>query len=134
MVDGRRVELDTMNPLDQCVRRWVHDVEAGMAYRGDPRYIEVKYGGLIECDEETLIRVFEFLGEPWDEQVTRYYEIESPGRSIDKMPQNPGATQPIYRTAYGRWRNEFTEEDKRMFKAVGGDLLVTLGYEKNNDW
>jgi len=134
MVDGQRVELDTSNPLDQCVRRWVHDVEAGMRYRGDPRYIEVKYEDLIESDEETLIRVFGFLGEPWDEQVTKYYEIESPGRSMDKMPQNPGATQPIYRSAHGRWRNEFTEEDKRMFKATAGDLLVMLGYEENNDW
>lgn len=134
MVDGRRVELDTRNPLDQCVRRWVHDVEAGMRWRGDPRYIEVKYEGLIESDEETLIRVFESLGEPWDERVTKYYQIESPSRSGEKMPQNPGATQPIYRTAHGRWRNEFTEEDKQMFKAVAGDLLVALGYEENNNW
>ena len=134
MVDGQRVELDTDNPLDQCIRRWVHDVEVGMRYRGDPRYIEVKYEDLIESDEETLIRVFEFLGEPWDESVTKYYQIESPSRSMDKMPQNPGATQPIYRTAYGRWRNEFTEEDKRVFKAIAGDLLVKLGYEEDDDW
>ncbi|MCK4582902.1 hypothetical protein KAU18_06255, partial [Candidatus Bathyarchaeota archaeon] len=83
---------------------------------------------------ETLTRVFDFLGEPWDEQVTKYYEIESPGRSMDKMPQNPGATKPIYRSAHGRWRNEFTEEDKRLFKATAGDLLITLGYEEDNDW
>jgi hypothetical protein len=134
MVDGRRVELDTMNPLDQCVRRWVHDVEAGMAYRGDPRYIEVKYEDLIGSDEESLIRVLGFLGEPWDERVTKYYQIESPGRDEDKMPQNPGATKPIYRTAHRRWRKEFTEEDKRVFKAIAGDLLVTLGYEEDDDW
>jgi protein-tyrosine sulfotransferase len=134
MVDGRRVELDTSKPLDQCVRRWVHDVEEGMRYRGDPRYFEVKYEDLVESDEMTLIRVFEFLGEPWDERVTKYYDMKSPGRSGDKMPQNPGATQPIYRTARGRWRNEFTEEDKQMFKALAGDLLVTLGYEENNNW
>ena len=134
MVDGQRVELDTMKPLDQCIRRWVRDVEAGMRYRGDLRYIEVKYEDLIENDEETLICVFGFLGEPWDERVTKYHQIESPGRSMDKMPQNPGATKPIYRTAYGRWRNEFTEEDKRVFKAIAGDLLVKLGYEEDDDW
>lgn len=134
MVDGRRVELDTMNALDQCIRRWVHDVEAGMVYRGDPRYIEVKYEDLIENNEETLLRVFNFLDEPWDERVTKYYQIESPSRNGDKMPQNPGATQPIYRTAHGRWRNEFTEEDKRVFKVIAGDLLVTLGYEEDNNW
>lgn len=134
MVDGQRVELDTDNPLDQCARRWVNDTRKGMMWRGDPRYMEVRYEDLIERDEETLIRVFEFLGEPWDERVTKYYEIKSPSRDEEKMPQNPGATRPIYKTARGRWRDEFTEADERIFKAVAGDLLVELGYEESDDW
>jgi len=34
----------------------------------------------------------------------------------------------------GGWRQYFTEEHKSLFKDVAGDLLVRLGYEKNNDW
>jgi hypothetical protein len=34
----------------------------------------------------------------------------------------------------GEWKKYFTEEHKRIFKDVAGDMLVTLGYEKNNDW
>ncbi len=34
----------------------------------------------------------------------------------------------------GGWREFFTEEHKRLFKDVAGDLLVRLGYEKSNDW
>jgi len=34
----------------------------------------------------------------------------------------------------GDWREHFTEENKKLFKDVAGDLLVQLGYEKNNDW
>jgi hypothetical protein len=34
----------------------------------------------------------------------------------------------------GDWKNVFTEQDKRVFKAAAGDLLVELGYEENNDW
>jgi hypothetical protein len=34
----------------------------------------------------------------------------------------------------GGWRQHFTEEHKRLFKDVAGDLLVRLGYEENNDW
>jgi hypothetical protein len=34
----------------------------------------------------------------------------------------------------GSWREFFTEEHKRLFKDVAGDLVVRLGYEKNNDW
>lgn len=32
------------------------------------------------------------------------------------------------------WREHFTEEDKKLFKDVTGNLLVKLGYEENNDW
>jgi len=34
----------------------------------------------------------------------------------------------------GGWKEYFTEEHKALFKDVAGDLLVSLGYEKNNDW
>jgi sulfotransferase 6B1 len=34
----------------------------------------------------------------------------------------------------GGWTQHFTEEHKKLFKDVAGDLLVKLGYEKNNDW
>lgn len=34
----------------------------------------------------------------------------------------------------GGWREFFAEEHKKLFKDVAGDLLVKLGYEKNNDW
>ena len=34
----------------------------------------------------------------------------------------------------GGWRQHFTEEHKKLFKDVAGDLLVKLGYEQNNDW
>ena len=34
----------------------------------------------------------------------------------------------------GGWKQHFTDEHKSLFKEVAGDLLVRLGYEKNNDW
>jgi sulfotransferase 6B1 len=34
----------------------------------------------------------------------------------------------------GGWREHFTEEHKKLFKDMAGDLLMQLGYEKNNDW
>lgn len=34
----------------------------------------------------------------------------------------------------GGWKGYFTEEHKKLFKDMAGDLLVRLGYEKNNDW
>jgi sulfotransferase family protein len=34
----------------------------------------------------------------------------------------------------GGWKTYFTEEHKKLFKDVAGDLVVRLGYEKENDW
>jgi hypothetical protein len=34
----------------------------------------------------------------------------------------------------GGWRQYFSDEHKKLFKDVAGDLLIKLGYEKNNDW
>ncbi len=34
----------------------------------------------------------------------------------------------------GGWKQYFTEEHKLLFKSIAGNLLVQLGYEKNNDW
>ncbi|MBK8418740.1 sulfotransferase domain-containing protein [Candidatus Villigracilis saccharophilus] len=34
----------------------------------------------------------------------------------------------------GGWKQHFTEEHKKLFIDVSGDLLERLGYEKNNDW
>jgi len=32
----------------------------------------------------------------------------------------------------GNWANHFTDDNKRRFKAVAGDLLTRLGYEKSD--
>ncbi len=34
----------------------------------------------------------------------------------------------------GEWKKHFTDEHKAIFKEVAGDLLVKLGYEKDNNW
>jgi len=34
----------------------------------------------------------------------------------------------------GGWKEHFTEEHKKLFKDVAGDLVARLGYEKGNDW
>ncbi len=134
VVNGKLIELDTNNSLDECIKRWVHDVREGLKWRGDPRYFEVKYENLVTEPEATIKQVLTFLNEPWDENVLNYYKVNSSNRSEEKIPQNIRAREPIYKSAYGRWKNEFTEQDTILFKEIAGDLLIELGYESNNDW
>jgi hypothetical protein len=46
----------------------------------------------------------------------------------------PGRSHTLRSGRTGGWREHFTAEHKTLFKDVAGDLLVQLGYEKNNDW
>lgn len=42
---------------------------------------------------------------------------------------------PTFRSGkIGGWRENFSEENKRLFKETAGDLLVRLGYEDGGDW
>lgn len=46
----------------------------------------------------------------------------------------PGKSHTFRSGKTGGWKEHFTEEHKKLFKDVAGDLLVRLGYEKDNDW
>ncbi|MEK6256005.1 MAG: sulfotransferase domain-containing protein [Chloroflexota bacterium] len=42
---------------------------------------------------------------------------------------------PTFRSGkVGGWQKSFTDQNKALFKQTTGDLLIRLGYEKDNDW
>lgn len=47
---------------------------------------------------------------------------------------NPGKSPTFRSGRTGEWKERFTPEHKKTFKAVAGDLLIRLGYEKNTAW
>src|SRR5262249_54221825 len=47
---------------------------------------------------------------------------------------NPSRSPTFRSGKTGEWKKYFKEKHKKIFKDVAGDLLVKLGYEKNNDW
>lgn len=134
VLNGEIIQVNSNNPIDECIQRWVHDVKEGRQWAGDPRYLEVKYEDLVLKTEETMKKVLAFLGEPYDDVVLRYYEMEGSTRDPYKFPQNLEATQPLYTRSIGRWKQEFTDTDKALFKRIGGNLLIELGYGINEDW
>jgi hypothetical protein len=55
---------------------------------------------------------------------------------MDSLESSINPTRsPTFRSGKtGEWKKHFTEEHKKIFKDVAGDLLVKLGYEKNSNW
>lgn len=92
-------------------------------------YLEFRYEELINSQEETIRSVLEFLGEPFDSAILEYHKHEHSFSASTDKPQTG-----IYKTSLGRWRNEFSPEDAQLFDLIAGQMLIELGYEKNNDW
>ena len=47
---------------------------------------------------------------------------------------NPEASPTFRSGRVGSWRDAFTEEHKKIFKQIAGDLLIQLGYEQDDRW
>ena len=63
--------------------------------------------------------------------------IQAPRQSIlDSLESsiNPKRSPTFRSGKTGEWKKYFTDEHKRIFKRVAGDLLIRLGYEKDNAW
>lgn len=60
----------------------------------------------------------------------------SPNLILDSLESAINPTKsPTFRSGKtGDWKKHFTDEHKDIFKKVAGDLLVRLGYEKDNNW
>jgi hypothetical protein len=69
-------------------------------------------------------------------EKTGYPIPASRERAIEVLVQaiQPGKSHTFRSGKTGGWREHFTEGHKALFKEVAGDLLVRLGYERDNSW
>jgi hypothetical protein len=110
-------------------------VEDGPALLGS-NYCEIRYEDLVERPEGEVRRLLVFLGAGADEQSVRRcarlasFERLTGGRKRGR--EDP--TSFFRKGVVGDWSTVFTEQDKTIFKEVAGDLLVQLGYEKDECW
>ena len=114
----KRVVADAVSP-EGCV----------VLNADDPRVLEVRYESLITEPEHPLGRLFEKLGEAWEPQVLKFFEVESESRNVAHFPQNPEVRQPIFSTSLGRWKKGLSVEEQAVFEdSEAGALLDELGY------
>lgn len=91
--------------------------------------LSIHFEDLINDRPATLSRIIDHFLARVPLQTPRGLILESLESSI-----NPGKSPTFRSGKTGEWKNLFTDEHKSMFKDVAGDLLIKLGYEKNNDW
>jgi hypothetical protein len=95
-----------------------------------PHVMCIRFEDLIHNRDVTLNAML-------DEVESLGYQIPTPRQkalSILTGSIQPKKSHTFRSGTTGAWREYFTEEHKDLFKAVTGDLLVRLDYEKTNDW
>jgi hypothetical protein len=128
---GRRVPSGIINPWSACVTRWVHDTNAGLHWRTDPRYLEIRYEHLIAEPESTVRSILAWLDEPWEPDILDFHERHE---EVGSDVANPGVRKPVYSVARGRWRTDLPEEALAAFTSDAHALLVDLGYADSDAW
>jgi hypothetical protein len=91
--------------------------------------LAIHFEDLIHDRAATLTRIMDHLLVRAPLRASRQLILDSLEASI-----NP-TKSPTFRSGKtGEWKKYFTEEHKELFKKVGGELLVKLGYEKDFNW
>ena len=120
-------------------RSWNNFVGQGAEYGRkllEDNYVEVKYEDLLENTGEEIGRLLKFLGaDAREKNVRRCVEAASFEKlSGGRKPGEEDANSFFRKGVAGDWKNAFTKRDREIFKEAAGDLLIKLGYEKDNDW
>ena len=117
-------------------RGGLHMVSVNQRYEGVFEWLGQKHVRCIRFEDLVNKRTATLNG-MLDEVENTGYTIPTPRAkaltSLEKAIQ-PGKSHTFRSGKTGGWREHFTEEHKRLFKEIAGDLLVRLGYEKSNDW
>jgi hypothetical protein len=104
--------------------------EGVFAWLEQPGVMCIRFEDLINIRDVTLNAML-------DEVEKNGYEIPTPrDKSLEILVKaiQPKKSHTFRSGKTGGWKEYFTEEHKALLKDVAGDLVVKLGYEKNNDW
>jgi hypothetical protein len=134
VVDGKLVPTNKRKPIKKCAERWRDSLLAARPFMSDPRFRTVRYEELVADPRKTIAGIVEFIGEPWDDALLSHSEAASIFRDATTFPQTPEANRPIENVALARWKRDMSQDDKRIFKDVAGDLLIEFGYVTDCDW
>ena len=94
-----------------------------------PEVLTIHFEDLIHDRAAALTRIMDHLFARAPLPANRQLILDALETSI-----NPKMS-PTYRSGKtGEWRRHFTDAHKKIFKQMAGDLLIKLGYEKNDAW
>jgi hypothetical protein len=128
-VDGSWQKVLVPRPLAWYAQRWVEDTAAGMAWRGDGRYVEVRYEDLVADPTAALRSVCERAGIPADATWLAQAAAGAGRGSASARPQGrPEYGGAVSTVSVGRWRTDLSSAEREEVERRCGERLRELGY------
>jgi len=93
----------------------------------DGMFMEVRYEDLLDEPEAVTRRICDFIGEEFSEDMLAFYQGKVSYPTDKKNLSN--LKQPLIRSNKNKWLKEMTDQEKRIFEAVAGDMLKKYNYE-----
>lgn len=116
---------------ERTAKGWIRRIETGMRWRGDSRYLEVRYEDLVRDPVSTTEKILSFIGEPWNNRILE--PDPQPGTR-----ERPNVNRPVFGTSVGRWRVDLSPPDIAAIEAIAGPTMQALGYDlkdgKAREW
>lgn len=116
--------------IAEAAHGWLEVVTRPRQAALDGRYLEVRYEDLVTRPRETVERMLDHLGLPWDEAVLHHAEHEH--ALFDKPwghPSAEAAGKPLYTGRTGRYLQDLTPKEIEEFEQIAGKELEHLGYD-----
>lgn len=121
--DGRDVAMSNMkmqwgqNNIMASAKTWRDCVSATASFAdqvGSERFLEIRYEDLLERQEDTMAQLSSFVG------------VNPPENYLQSLKMKP-KTSPKQGN-HGKWDVGLSDDEKRIYEAVAGDLLRRYGY------
>ncbi len=150
--DGRDVAVSLLSvewgptSVEHAAEHWVDEIRT--AHRKRDRihhYMEWRFEQLVSDPEPLLREVCDFVQLDFEPAMLSYHEGASArmgemnrdfeiagGPTLtpeERVRQHALVSAPPNRDAAGRWQERMTPDEVAAFEAIGGDLLLELGYE-----
>lgn len=113
-------------PYGWCCRQWVTYLNRGRKFKKDSRYLEIKYENLVNEPIKTMKKITDFLNlKPISKsKLLGYYKK----KESDKHKDHPDVRKPLKKENTNKWISKMSEEDKKTFDKICGNLYKELGY------
>jgi hypothetical protein len=140
----RRYYMETLHTMEERITAAIQGVEEPGAELTSVRQRYETYLGWLEVPQVLSLRfedlildrpaalgcLLDYLARRgFTPRLPRPQAVEVLGQAV--APQKSGTFR---KGQPGNWREHFTAANKTFFKEQAGDLLLRLGYEKDNDW